>query len=164
MEKNNKKTSKSPTALIIGIITIILIIAILIISTKNKPNQQTNQPNNSETSNTQTNTYIQEIENGVKLNTSSKMNEAKEAEGYKFTNIQLTTKGGITTLLMTVTNTSGAKTEPKNVNITLLDEQGQELTTLKGVIAELENDASTELNIAATSDYINAYDLTISIE
>ncbi len=163
MEKSSKKGKKSSVGLIWVIIAIILIIVIVVAVTRDKGNEN-NNTTNTVNSNTATNSYVQEIESGVKLNTSSKINEAKEVGGYKFTNIQLTTKDGITTLLMDVTNTSGASTDLKNVEITLVDEAGDELTTLKGVIVALENNASTQLNIAATSDYINAYDLKITVE
>ena len=127
-----------------------------------------NKNNNGNTSNrtnqnTSTPSYVEEIDSGVKINKSTKLNEAKEISGYQITNIQLTTESGMTTLLADVTNNTGAKTEVQTVDITLLDNNGQELTTVTGIISELEAGATTQLNIAMTSDYINAYDFKVTI-
>ena len=69
----------------------------------------------------------------------------------------------MTTLLADVTNNTGSKTEVQTVDITLLDNNGQELTTVTGIISELEAGATTQLNIAMTSDYINAYDFKVTM-
>ena len=69
----------------------------------------------------------------------------------------------MTTLLADVINNTGSKTEVQTVDITLLDNDGQELTTVTGIISELEAGATTQLNIAMTSDYINAYDFKVTI-
>lgn len=164
MEKKSKKNKNHSFGVIWVVIAIILIVMVVIAVKRSRDNENKTATVNSNDLNTISNSYVQEIEDGVKLNTSSKMNEAKQTGGFKFNNIQLTTKDGITTLLMDVTNISGTATELKNVEITLLDQSGNELTTLKGVIVALENNASTQLNIAATSDYINAYDFNISVE
>lgn len=105
--------------------------------------------------------YVEEIEDGVKINKSSKLNEAKEIDGLTITNIQLTTKDGMTTLLADVTNNSGAKTEVKPVQITLLKQDGSELVTVTGIIDKLEVGGTTQLNIAMTSNYVVAYDFMI---
>ena len=70
----------------------------------------------------------------------------------------------MTTLLADVINNTGSKTEVQTVDITLLDNNGQELTTVTGIISELEAGATTQLNIAMTSDYINAYDFRVTTD
>ena len=164
MEKKSKKSKNRSFGAIWIVIAIILIVIVVVAVKKSRDNESISATTNPDNQNTMGNSYVQEIEDGVKLNTSSKMNEAKEAGGFKFNNIQLTTKDRITTLLMDVTNISGTATELKNVEITLLDQSGNELTTVKGVITALENNASTQLNIATTSDYIEAYDFRISVK
>ena len=77
------------------------------------------------------------------------------------TNIQLTTKDGMTTLLADVTNNSGASTEVRPVQITLLKQDGSELVTVTGIIDKLEVGGTTQLNIAMTSNYIEAYDFQV---
>ncbi len=110
------------------------------------------------------NSYVEEIEDGVKINKSTKLNEAKEIDGLTIANIQLTTESGMTTLLADVTNHSSAKTEVKSIEITLLNEDGAELTKVTGIINALDVGESTQLNIAMTSDYVNAYDFKVNVK
>ena len=70
----------------------------------------------------------------------------------------------MTTLLADVTNNTGAVTNVQTVDITLIDYNGNELTTVTGIIDALEVGATTQLNIAMTSDYINAYDFRITLK
>lgn len=105
--------------------------------------------------------YVEEIEDGIKINKSSKLNEAKEIDGLTIANIQLTTKDGMTTLLADVTNNSGASTTVKPVQITLLKQDGSELVTVTGIIDKLDVGGTTQLNIAMTSNYIEAYDFKV---
>ena len=161
-EKKDKRTITKQKNIkkIIGIITIIIIITILIIILFTKTNENENTQRQNE-ENTNTESYVEEIDSGVKLNKSTKLNEAKEVEGLTIANIQLTLDSGITTLLADVTNNSGSKTSAKTVQITLLDYEGNELTTVPGIIKELEAGETTQLNISLTSDYVNAYDFRV---
>ena len=157
----NKKKRKSILAL--GAIIIIIIIGIILITTlsqntkKPKEELDQNQGSNQES-------YVEEIEEGIKINKSTKLNEVKEVEGLQISNIQLTTEGGMTTLLADVKNNSGAKTEVKQVEITLIREDGSEIAKITGIINELEVGATTQLNISTTSDYIEAYDFLVSVK
>ena len=152
---NNKKSAR----IVIILIIVLIVILIFVI-------QRNFYRNDGEVSPGQNNTvdsYVEEIEAGVKINKSTKLNEAKDVNGLLITNIQLTTESGMTTLLADVINNTGSKTEVQTVDITLLDNDGQELTTVTGIISELEAGATTQLNIAMTSDYINAYDFKVTM-
>ena len=163
-EKNTAKRSKkqnnnkSKRILLVAVIIILIIICIIFFTQRNNENNISNT-NQNET----TQSYVEEIEPGVKINKSTKLNEAKDVNGLLITNIQLTTESGMTTLLADVINNTGSKTEVQTVDITLLDNNGQELTTVTGIISELEAGATTQLNIAMTSDYINAYDFKVTM-
>ena len=160
-KKNIKKAQKRNLIfLIIAIVVIALII--LIISLNKKSKQEENNTNNEPTGNV-AESYVEEIDSGVKLNKSTKLNEAKEVEGLTIANIQLSGESGITTLLADVTNKSGAKTESKTVEITLIDYEGKELTTVPGIIKALDVGETTQLNISLTSDYVNAYDFRVKV-
>lgn len=89
------------------------------------------------------------------------MTEDKKIGNLTISNIQLTTKSGMTTLLADVVNEGTTKTELKMIGVNLLNEKGETLTSVTGVIDALEPGASSQLNIAMTSNYINAYDLEI---
>ena len=165
-EKSKKKTdnnSKNNTAKIVPVIIAIVVVIIILVVLINRENSK-EVVADVENANTDSVSYVEEIENGVKLNTSSKLNESKEVDGLKFSNIQLTTQSGMTTLLADVTNNTGASTELKNVTITLIDQEGNELTSIKGVVNAMQEGETTQLNIATTSDYINAYDFTVNFD
>ena len=101
-KKNIKKAQKRNLIfLIIAIVVIALII--LIISLNKKSKQEENNTNNEPTGNV-VESYVEEIDSGIKINSSTKLNEAKEIGGLTIANIQLTLDSGITTLLADVTN------------------------------------------------------------
>lgn len=149
IEKNKK--------ILICLIIIVLIIAISTIIVKNNKKEQ----NKKTEENTVNESYVEEIEDGIKINKSTKLNETKEVGGLTISNIQLSKESGMTNLLADVTNKSNSKTGIKTLKITLLDIEGNELTTVTGIVNELEVNASTQLNISMTSDYINAYDFRV---
>ena len=70
----------------------------------------------------------------------------------------------MTTLLADVKNNSGAKTPVKQIEITLVREDGSEIAKITGIINELEVGATTQLNISTTSDYVEAYDFLVSVK
>ena len=158
--ENKKKNVLKPFILLIIILLIILIIALISIN-KNNKNPEKNISNGEEN---KVESYVEEIETGLKINKSTKLNEAKEVQGLKITNIQLSTKDGMTTLLADVINNSGAKTSLKTVEITLIDKEGNELTKVTGIVDSLDVGDSKQLNIGMTSDYVNAYDFKVEIK
>lgn len=145
------------------ILLFILVIAIVIFSvTKNK---KANKKVENTVENTVTEKYVQVLEDGTKLNKSSKFNEAKEVSGFKFENIQFTEKNGQSVLLADVTNNTGkATTNYTLVDVTLYDDTGKEIVTLGGIISPLKSGEKTQFNMSSTLDYANAYDFKITIK
>ena len=119
---------------------------------------------NTNNSNTSSESYVEELGDGIVINKSRELNESKEVNGFTISNIQLTTKDGMTTLLADVKNDTGAKTTLKTAEITLLDNNNEELVTVKGIINEMEAGGTSKLNISMTSNYINAYDFKVVIK
>lgn len=154
MTKFLNKLKQNKILLISVIIAIIVIIAILTTIIFNNDNKE--EPKNKDPK------YVEQVEEGVKLNKSSKMKEEKKLGDLSIKNLQLTTKSGITTLVADVKNNGSSKTQMKIVEVKLLDENGEKLTELTGIIQELGANESTQLNISMTSDFIKAYDYTIS--
>ena len=70
----------------------------------------------------------------------------------------------MTTLLADVKNNTGSNTSIKTAEITLLDNNNEELVTVKGIINEMEAGGTSKLNISMTSNYINAYDFKVVIK
>ena len=153
MKDNEKK--------MIIILLIILVIAIIIfVVNKNKKG---NNNENAEENNT-VEEFLQVLEDGTKLNTSTKLSEAKEVNGLKFENMQLTEQNGQSVLLADVTNNSGKATNLTIVDVVLLDKNGQEIITVGGIISPLQAGEKTQFNTSMTLDYANAYDFKIVIK
>jgi len=152
MKKKEKKMILS--IIIIGII----LIGIIYFSTRGAKNEETSgkiEENNMGEE------FVQNLENGTKLNTSTKLQEKKKLEGLEVGNIQLTHNNGTSILLADVVNTSSSETELMAIVLTLLDESGKKLEEIDGLLPPLQPRASTQLNMGMTADYANAYDFTI---
>lgn len=145
MKKNEK---------ILIIVLLAILIIVLIVVNVNKKGKDVSDNNNSEE-------YVKTLEDGTKLNTSNKLSKTKKLNGLEITNIQLTTKNGMTVLLADVKNTTSSYKDVTSVTVTILDKDGNKLTSLKGLIAPLEAGATTQINIGVTSDYADAYDFEI---
>ena len=139
------------------ILLVILIIAIIIFAVnKNKKDENTVEENKV------VEEFVQVLEDGTKLNTSSKLNEMKKFEGLEFGNIQLTNANGQSVLLADVKNTSTVATKMMLVSVTLYDKNGNELGTVGGIISALQPGESKQFNTSMQKDYANAYDFTIT--
>ncbi len=147
----------------IAILLIILVIAIIIFAvSKNKKTD--NNTNTENENNTVVEEFVEVLEDGTKLNTSTEFNKTKEVNGFKFENIQFTEQNGQSVLLADVTNNTGKATDYTLVDVTLLDKNGQEIVTLGGIISPLQPGAKTQFNMSSTLDYANAYDFKIVVK
>lgn len=149
--KHAKKRNELKIIVVFIVIFIITIIAI-IINAKKKGTQQTSPKDES---------YVQEMEDGISINKSTKLNEAKLVNGLLISNIQLTEKDGMTTLLADVTNKTDQNTELKKLKIILLDESSNEIATMTAFVNSINAGETTQLNASTTSNYIKAYDFKV---
>ncbi len=153
-----KKKEKRLILVLIAILVIVLIIGLFIKKNKNKENEIQNQ-------NTATDEkFVQVLEDGTKLNKSSKFNETKNIDGIEISNIQFTYKDGQTVLLADVINNSGKAVDMTLLDIKLLDEQGNEIITVGGIISPMQVGETSQLNASMTMDYANAYDVEITLK
>lgn len=152
---------KSKKTIIILIVIVLIIIGILtFVLIQNKSKEENAENNTGE--NTTNEQYVQVLEDGTKLNNSSKLSEAKKVGDLSFENIQLTSQGGQTVLLADVTNTGKKATDTVLVDVKLLDEEGNEIVTVGGIVQPLEAGEKTQFNTSMTLDYANAYDFEIT--
>ncbi len=148
MKKNEK--------IVISILVIITIFAIImLVRSKSK------KVSSDETENQVEEKYVSLLEDGTKLNKSTKLQETKYIDGMEITNFQVTEKDNVTVLLGTITNTSSTVKGDYPVDIKILDDQGNEIVTVGGYIGEIKPGESMQLNSSATFDYANAYDFEI---
>ena len=153
MKKNEK--------IMIFILLVILVVAIVVFAV-NKNKKVVNEENNTEVENKVVEEFVQVLEDGTRLNTSTKLNEMKKFEGLEFGNIQLTNLNGQSVLLADVKNTTSAETGLMLVNVTLIDKNGNELGTVGGIISPLKPGESKQFNTSMTIDYANAYDFKVT--
>ena len=107
--------------------------------------------------------FVDVLEDGTKLNTSSKLSETKTFGNYEVSNIQLTEQNGQSLILADVKNIGATKADVVLIDITLLDKEGNEITTIGGIIGDVEPGQTVQLNASATTDFANAYDFSIKV-
>ena len=149
------------------ILLVILIIAIVIFVVSKNLNKESKTNENGSTTqqeNTEPEEFVQVLEDGTKLNTSTELKKEKQLGNYKFENMQLTTQDNQTVLLADVTNTGSNKTDIQLVDVTLLDKDGNEIITVGGIISQLEPGEKTQFNTSMTLDYANTYDFKITLK
>ena len=108
--------------------------------------------------------FVQVLEDGSKLNTSTKLNETKNVDGLEIGNIQLSMVGGETTLFADVKNNTGSDLGVTAIDIILLDKNEEEIVTIGGVIGDVKAGESVRLEASTTLDFANAYDFKVVIK
>ena len=154
------KSNEKRMILILLAVLFIVIIAIAI----NKNSKKENKENNTTEENNTVEEFVQVLEDGTKLNTSEQLSKTKQVGVYKFENMQLTEQGSQTVLLADVTNTGSSTTSTQLVDVTLLDKEGKEIVTVRGIISPLQSGAKTQFNTSMTLDYANTYDFKITLK
>lgn len=149
-----KKKEKILIIILLGIVLIMAILAIV-------KNQKESQKNIVEEINEEEE-FTRILEDGTKLNVSTKLNETKMVDKLKIYNIQLTSKNDQTVFLADVE--SSEDKEITLVDIVLLNKNGSELTTITGLIGKTKAGGVQQLNCVVTSDYANAYDFKVIVK
>ena len=152
---------KEKRGLLILILVAIAIITTLAIIT-NRKGKEVNSDATEE--NKVVEEFVQVLEDGTKLNISTKLSETKIVDGLKIGNIQLTMQNGQSVLLADAENDTGKDIDIMLLDIILLDKNGNELTTIAGIVGDLKAGEKQQLNSSVTSDYANAYDFRVVIK
>ena len=153
----SKKEKRGLLILIIVAIAIIVTLVIIL-------NVRGKKSNNDTEENKVVEEFVQVLEDGTKLNTSTKLSETKTVDGLKIGNIQLTMQNGQSVLLADAENDTGKDIDIMLLDIILLDKNGNELTTIAGIVGDLKAGEKQQLNSSVTSDYANAYDFRVVIK
>jgi len=171
MSKRGKKRFRT-----IIVILVLIIIGIILIN-NNKGNENVEEKNietetktesedeNDSEENIEPQNIIEEfvdiVGEGTKLNVSNALNTEKVIDGLTITNIQLTSKNGVSQLLADVVNPTNSKAGDFAVSITALDKDGNEILKIEGYISPIAPGGKTQLSSSVTDDYANAYDFKI---
>ena len=151
------KSERKQVMIMIGVMLAIVIILLIVKSTKG--DEQENQPIQNTVQNE---AYVERQEDGTSLNVSDKLKETKKLGDLEFSNIRLTSKNGESYLTATVKNTSSVKTGDEFITITVLDENGNTLTSVYAYLGTIDAGQETTLSTKTSSDFANAYDFTVS--
>ncbi len=135
---------KRSTMVIFAIIVLVIVVVVAI---------AVSSGNNEEVAEGQTN----EIEG----NANEKAVAEKTYNGLDITNVVLTNSETVTSILADVTNNTSSATAKQEVDINILDEEGNVITTFGGVIEALEVGETTTLSAGKLASYSNAYDVEI---
>lgn len=152
---------KKKEKIMIGILVAITIVVIMIAIIINNKDEKENKVEEKGTT-AQEETFVEVLEDGTKLNNSSKLHETKQIDGIELTSIQLTEKNNVTLLLGTITNISNTTQGGYPVKVKIVDKQGNEKVTIEAFIEKLEPGESSQFSTNATLNYADAYDFIIT--
>lgn len=107
--------------------------------------------------------YVEELDNGIKVNKSTKLKEPKTVNGLEISNIEFYMSNGQTYLTADVTNKSSKDIDVTEIEIILYDDEGNEIITMGGVINPIKVGETTNLQASTTLDFANAYDFKVVI-
>lgn len=159
----SRKKEKERGIKLIHIILIIVIIVIgIFVSKKYIKNEQETEKVSEKQEEQSQEKFIKLFDDGVKLNTSTKLNEDKQWEDLKIKDVQLTYRNGVTNLLCNVENISNKNLKMQDVEVSLLDENGDIIYIMTGIIEDINAGETKQFNSSVTADFSNAYDFKIN--
>lgn len=145
-KKHRKKINKKRVLLL----CIVIAFTIIIVQFDNKK-----EPSNSKT-------YYEILENGVKLNTSEKLLQNKKFEQFKITNIKITRENALSTISISIENTGKEPNKGVPINIKFVDNHNKEINTVVAYIPELKSGETRDIDILSTEDISEAYNFKIT--
>ena len=105
--------------------------------------------------------YVAKDSNGNKVNISEEVKKEKTYGSLVFKNMQITNDGKQTVFLGNVTNISEEETGMTEIDIIVMDKEGNELGKVGGLIVPLKPGESMQFNSSSQLDYANIYDFKI---
>jgi len=106
--------------------------------------------------------FVEQLNDGTRVNTSTKLKETKLFDGLEIKVNEVKEKDNVTLLLGTITNNTNEVKGDYPISIQVLDKQGNEIIVVGGYIGTIAPEETTQLNCSATFDYANAYDINIT--
>ncbi len=150
------KASEKKWIAVLAIVSAVIIVGVLI--AKNVGGKEVNTGENVDKPKEE---FVEVLEDGTRLNTSSEMKKTKRVRGIEITDIQVTEKDNETLILGTSTNVTDTVQGEISVDIKVIDKEGKEITKLYAFIGKLNPGESEQFVASASFDYANAYDFEI---
>ena len=107
-----------------------------------------------------TNRYIRN-DGEILINTSEKLKECKMVDGIEVKDISLTKEGSISNLTVTINNSTSEESQDFNAKFIFVDKKGNEITSMTTYIPILQPNESTQIELQAKLDFVEAYDFRI---
>ena len=152
------KDEKRWIILLVAVVLIAIVFFVVIIggdkANKEEQNTTTNETTNEEK-------YTEQLEDGTKLNTSEEFNSSKKYGNLEISNVQYTSKNGMSVLLADVKNNGTTRHEREVVKITILGENNEVITETYPIIEDIEPGATVQLNASLMADVSDAKDFRI---
>ena len=142
------------------VVLLIAVILIVVLVNGNKKGEEVGEVGQS-TETVKEEKYTTKLNDGTKVNTSEEFNSTKMYGELEISNIHYTEQNGKTVLLADVTNKGNTTHGNEIVKITILGENGEEITTTKPVIGKMEPGETVKINATITADVSNAKDFKI---
>ena len=105
--------------------------------------------------------FVEDQEDGSKVNTSEELKKTKTIDGLEISNIRLVENNNVSQVVADVTNPTNETLGDFPVEIIVKDKEGNEITRIGGYIDRVNAGETAQLNASATSDFANAYDFEI---
>ena len=152
MKKSEKKM------ILLLVIVSILIIGVIWFLTRPKDETNSNKETNNSAAQGE---YTKVEEDGTIVNTSEKLKENKEMQGFELTNIEFKEKNGETILSARVTNKTGETQQTFMGNIILLDKKNNEIGRIPVRISTMEAGETRDIEATITESYANAFNFKL---
>ncbi len=102
-----------------------------------------------------------EVKDGVKRNTSSKLQEERTYNDMNIRDARIEATGGMSQFAATVENPYDKNIEGEFVDVVFINEDGSELARVETFFPDLEPNSTSEINASTDIDITSAYDFYI---
>lgn len=166
MKKSEKK------AILILILVGVLVIAGIYGVTRLLNRENTSKQNNTENTNKNETIEMSDVDpsrgeftqiesDGTVVNTSEKLKETKNEDGFELSNISYSEKDGHTSLEADVTNMTGSNQGNFMAEIVLIDKEGKEQARIPVAIPEMQIGETVGIQAGINDSYANAYNFRL---
>lgn len=164
-----KKLNKKKLVIIISIVLILIIATIVIVKIVTKKDKEPNDEINREievgkfeTEIDMTNTENSKIrEDGMKINTSSKIEKGIEFNDVLIKDIKIESTGDMAVFNASVENNLGKDIEGYIIYLTFLDKKGEVIDTVETFFPDIPDGETGFISATTPKDIATAYDITI---
>ncbi len=152
---------KDKGKIVVWAIIVIVIIGVIVFAVVKNTNNNNLAGKETETKKEE---FATQLDDGTRLNTSSKISETKKFDTFEVSGIQLTEKDNQSIILATIKNVGETASNVTLITVSVIDKTGKEIYHGDGIgiVGELQPGETQQLNVGASFDCANAYDIVFS--